>query len=68
MSDLPPDKSKKVGDGEMGKDNWWEGLVPEVMLVSDEAFEELLEMMEQPPQPTPALVELFQRSRKFYGR
>lgn len=47
-------------------DNWLpEGMKPEVIIVSDEAFDELLRMLEEPPKIIPEIVELFRRERRI---
>lgn len=42
---------------------WWE-CEPERIILSDEDFDRLMEILEKPPEPSPALVELFRRGNE----
>jgi uncharacterized protein (DUF1778 family) len=41
-----------------------EAFVPARMVLEDEAFDELVELLESPPEPTPELVELMRGRRR----
>ena len=48
-------------------DKWmtYFGAKPEIMYVSQEAYDKLQEMIENPPPPSPALIELLNRKTPF---
>lgn len=46
-------------------DNWWEGLVPERIVLEPDAFDELVRMLEDEPREIPTLRRLFERSRRI---
>jgi hypothetical protein len=44
---------------------WGKGAKPEIMYVSQEAYDKLQEMIAEPPTPIPALTELLNRKTPF---
>ena len=44
---------------------WGKGAKPEIMYVSHEAYDKLQEMIENPPPPSPELIELLNRKTPF---
>jgi len=44
---------------------WGKGAKPEIMYVSQEAYDKLQEMIAEPPKPIPALTELLNRKTPF---
>lgn len=41
----------------------WDDIIPEMIYVDDETWEELMEELERPPKVIPSLVELFKRGQ-----
>ena len=44
---------------------WGKGAKPEIMYVSQEAYDKLQEMIAEPPEPNPKLIELLNRKTPF---
>lgn len=60
-----PEPSTRNGDDAAADDNWWEGLKVQTIYVSNEAFDELLAMLDEPPRVIPALRRLYERASRF---